>query len=625
MTDEQPPTMIDRVKSRLQLSVAATATVVVGVVLLLVASIAWLVYSLDPSRVAWGDYMSIGQGLSMLALWVLSCLFTYWSVRLWMQQPPVGESALHDSWSRGTNWIASHGVDLKQMPCFVVLGSSSRYWQEQLFEHGRHLPHSPEDVEAPIDWVLADDHVLLVCRHVGVYSRLIEKMRARTSTPITDAKPPFDLTAHRQETGIAATSGPVGNLESPETAASSEIVATGNEIAASGQSDATPIENDPLTAGSEPESSPPEPGNGSRPLRSREKQLRSDGSHDGHRSPLAPLDFDETGTAIAPLQRSRSESMPSESESHPALDALKELDQLVQQASRDEATSPTDQERSEPVPQTVLLDSLELVQSQDAISRLCTCLKGCRYPLSPINGVLVVADPEQMVDEASARAIGRAVRSDLEQIQGELGVISPVTTLVIEHPYHDDVAELSRRLATSPRLVDAIAPNLDSSGAVLGRAFDPAGVPTQQALSTLVDQTIASIRNRIEDILGSPESLTQPSNHRLVRLSIRFRFWSARLQQFMTESCGTIRSYRDSDAEPLMSTGLFFAGLGSGSLLRRFTGAAIDQMKAQQDHLQWTAAQLGQHAKQRTMLRWLVAATCLLAFVLLAQMWLALR
>ena len=128
MSDSQP-SHASRFRRLLRFSVAGWATIVMGVTLQVVAVTAWIVYSLDPSRVAWGNYMTLNQALGLLLLWALCCFLTYWSVRLWMRQPPIADKALRESWKSGRDWLAHHSYALGELPVFIVLGCWSRHLQ----------------------------------------------------------------------------------------------------------------------------------------------------------------------------------------------------------------------------------------------------------------------------------------------------------------------------------------------------------------------------------------------------------------------------------------------------------------------------------------------------------------
>ena len=108
MSDEPTPSLKDRLKSRLNVSLAAMVAALVGIGLLVFAAAAWLVYSIDPTRIAWGDYMTLQRGVWLLALWALSCVVTYVTVRIWMADIPLGDARVRAGWRSLADLLPRH-------------------------------------------------------------------------------------------------------------------------------------------------------------------------------------------------------------------------------------------------------------------------------------------------------------------------------------------------------------------------------------------------------------------------------------------------------------------------------------------------------------------------------------
>src|SRR6056297_216361 len=573
MSDDPPPPLMTRLRARWNLSLAAVATIVVGAVLVVVALIAWIVYASSPSRVAWGSYLTWQQAVSLFGLWCLSCGLTYWTVRLWMQPVPGGDRRFQASWQAGQRWLAGHGVDLKDMPCFVVLGCRSRHDQEQLFTAGRHATHSTGDADAVIDWFLTDDCVLLICRQVGLYSQLLQKTKAVRSSSVQAAA----------EDPLAGAVELTDGLEAAESDLSASAEADEPSSGSGEFSDFLATHPSPLPSASQ----------------------QGDAA--------APRSHVATRPSLQPRLR------PTMPETDPALETLDRMSEWVRQATEPDAwpqalATPTDLAAEPP-----LLDSLEKATAQQLLAEVCGQLKVSRFPYSPINGTLVVVDPEELSGDPAARAYGRAIRSDLEQLQQELGVASPVTTLVVEHAHPLDIAEFIRRLgrdaatgaATPHRRPAFVQPPL------LGQAFHAEELPSERAMVALVDRALVGISHRVEQVLGQPEALTQPENHRLVRMAIRCRAWRRRLQWMMLESGATV-THDDPAVEPLIVAGLFMAGSGHG-LQSEAMQAVLQHLLQQQNHLTWTASERRLHQRQQTLQTGLIFGVVLLAGILVFQ------
>ena len=174
MSDEPKPTIMQRIKSWFDLSLAAMAAIVVGIVLLSIAAIAWLIYSVDPNRIAWGDYLTIPRAAGLFALWTLSCITTYFGVRVWMNDVPTGDRRIREGWNAGMLLLSKHGVKLSDLPCFVVLGCATRHEQDLLVgAEGFSTPHQSSSSAPAIDWHLSKDRILIFCRDIGVFAGLL--------------------------------------------------------------------------------------------------------------------------------------------------------------------------------------------------------------------------------------------------------------------------------------------------------------------------------------------------------------------------------------------------------------------------------------------------------------------
>ncbi|TWU56293.1 type VI secretion system protein [Rubripirellula reticaptiva] len=572
MPDDAQPSLVDRVKSRLNFSLAAIVASLVGVFLLCLALVAWLIYSVDPTRIAWGDYMTIERSAGLLVLWVLSCGVTYLTVRTWMSDVPPGDVRVRDGWSAGVKLLSRHGLALDGIPCFVVLGCETRHQQDALVgTDGFSTTHSASGAAPAIDWHVTEERILVFCRDIGVYGGLLRSGELDADdepTPIRVNSKSFDAKQ------VAADAFDDATAETKEDVMS--LGATDHELSAGRplQSDAT--ESDSSRAAV----AVVEPRVGSKSM---------------------TLQPDAVTSAMQTLDHARSL----------VLDAQSIIPESAPVRS---------------IPDS--LSSTKTTKCQDQLSQFCTRLRAERFPHAAINGTLVIVDSDTLTDRSSGngeagRTLGRAIRSDLDQMQAELGIVSPVTMMVVENNHADDYRELQRRL----RMVEK------ETALPLGRSFVSEEIPTVDAMNELANDTVRMIESRVQQVFQIPRSLTQPQNHRLVRVLIQCRRWRSSLRSLLVESCAvnsvpqSLASHAGgSGADAGIVSGLFVASSGAGSSggttkTGSFFDPVVKHMIAQQNHLTWTAAQRRRWRNQRHVANAIVFTTLALLLLLLAQLW----
>ena len=566
MSDKPQPTIIDKMKSCVDLSLAAVAAMLVGIVLLSLAGITWLVYSVDPTRVAWGDYMTIERLLGLLALWCLTCLATYGSVRVWMNDTPVGHRRVREGWKAGMTLLSKHGTGIADLPCFIVFGCSTRHEQDQLVgKEGFGVAHQDASQCGAIDWHLSDDRILIFCRDVGVYARMLQNAdRGKDSEP---SVPPKTRSDRLVESGEQAES---------EDSAASDTTAT---------------------------VAPPED-------TVQDNVRDTDGA-------LASTDSHPSPTAVATVATDVQATKQSNAEKASIDRVLTQLDRantLVHDAQAVGTMPLTAESIVESIPSTV--SSVEKTMSQKLLSQLCGRLRAARFPHSPINGTMVMVNSGVIGDPESARGLGRAIRNDLDQLRAELGVTSPVTVLVSDTDHHEDFAELARRLRISGQG--------QGQDVMLGKDFESGEIPTVDAMNRLAVDAVRQTQNRIHQIFQVRGSLAQPQNHRLVRVLLRCRRWRQALQGLMVESCSDVSAstaIEDPLTDAPIVSGLYFASPGSSSLAGGFVRSVMDRMVGQQNHLVWTAREKRRTARYQRTIRALAFVTTALSIALAAQLW----
>ncbi len=118
MTDPQKPSLVDRIRGSLRISLAAWLAIGVGVSLIAITVFSWIIFLAEPQRVAWGDYLQWPQLAVLFLLWLSTCAATYWTVRLWTEDVPIREFDLEEAWQAGIEPFAAVDNPFEIYRCF---------------------------------------------------------------------------------------------------------------------------------------------------------------------------------------------------------------------------------------------------------------------------------------------------------------------------------------------------------------------------------------------------------------------------------------------------------------------------------------------------------------------------
>lgn len=569
MSDDPKPTLKERIQAKFRFSLATWSACAVGVSLLLVAALAWCLYSLDSSRVAWGAYMTLGRAATLLVLWAVACAVTYLTVRVWMHDLPVTDTRIADGWNAGMQLFSKHGVGLSDLPCFVVLGCPSRYQQDRWCGELGHTPTPSQGPQAPaIDWHLTNERVLLFCRDVGVYGTLLQELAGKNRKSATDDSSADDSTL-------------TASAKLPDTE----------------QIDSGDTDEEPAVGADQLEDEKIEP----------PAELWAEGNS---ASSAGDVPSPSGATTTQATLTNRPSTTNEQVAQNNALRSLDRVHELVNDAQRIVPTS------DNPSLVAESLTSMQTSECQESLTQLCNRLRSSRFPSCAINGTLVLVESEFLRNTTTtARNLGRAIRSDLEQLRRELGISCPTTVVVSDSQSSDDYVELFRRMTLSQ-------PDCDE----LGIKFDSEELPGAEAMNSLADRLVNEVESQINGLFRAPDALSQPHNHRLVRVLIRCRRWRQSLRTLMVEACGSISDVSAGAAgtaaapDRSIVSGLFVAAPGDSAVLRPHRQAVFRRMFAQQNHLDWTSSAKRQDGIQRRVVRALVMISVLLTITLLIQL-----
>lgn len=132
-------------------------------------------WRLDPERLdnSWSFWtptkLMIVIPLGLLTPWVV-----YWALRIWLEGEASPFPDIDEAWRAGLHALSADGIDLRESPLFLVLGSSGPELERALFDASRvdlSVRGAPGN-RAALAWYASPDGVYLVASQVGCLSRL---------------------------------------------------------------------------------------------------------------------------------------------------------------------------------------------------------------------------------------------------------------------------------------------------------------------------------------------------------------------------------------------------------------------------------------------------------------------
>jgi hypothetical protein len=304
------------------------------------------------------------------------------------------------------------------------------------------------------------------------------------------------------------------------------------------------------------------------------------------------------------------------------------LDQFVaeQQAAEvqasSQATAVAEEEPHEPVIVSRTSDQPALLPQQEAARQLarldyvCQLIRRARFPLCPINGVLVLLPFEMLqATQRETQQLEKTVRSDLACLQRELAIRCPVTAFIIgmheERGFRELVRRVGRERATAQRF---------------GRRFDVRMIPSAEALATLCALAAGVFEDWIHTLFREADALTRPGNLRLYGLLCKMR---STLSSVLTEVLvgGFAHDPNSRELpEPIPFSGCYFAATGDTEDQQAFVRGVFEKLAEEQEDIEWTRHALAVNRRWQTSAVALgaLAAGCLVAIAVMAVVKLAL-
>ncbi|HEY5312824.1 MAG TPA: type VI secretion protein IcmF/TssM N-terminal domain-containing protein [Pirellulales bacterium] len=547
-----------------QRSLAARAATYVAVGLCCLVLAAWTLFLLDARSVPWRHSLSLGRVATVCVLLIVIPLVIYRALRLWLEgdAPPFPD--MNYAWRAGLESLESHGLDVRTLPVFLVLGSDDEQGQRDLMNASglefrcRGVPEGP----AALHWYANPDAIFIHCQDASCVSAL-SIMQAKRSTDAISAR-----LLHPESATV---------LAPPEPAGERPAAVPGPPAMAPAPAPPPPLAV-PTAAAAPPTAAAGKAGRGTITL----DQFLS-------QQPAAAPAASAPAPAPAAAGAARGKGMDRGTlllepvtlgGGQPAAAAP-----LANLPPTPAAPAMSAAERAAPGGYSDPDFSLRPQVEQEQLRRLkyvCQLLRRVRQPLCGINGVLVLVSFKAIQEgDRATEAVGRAIKADLRTVQTSLQLRAPVTALVTGLEQESGFRELVRRVGRERAVVQRF-----------GRGFDvrsPAGVTELRSLS---EHVTGAFEDWIYALFREHGSLTRPGNAHLYSLlgKVRSQF-KGRLSQLLARGFAYDERL-DQHQEPQLFSGCYFAACGPTEDRQAFAQAVFEKLLDEQASLEWTSQAL---------------------------------
>lgn len=532
-----------------QWSLAARAATFVALALCLLVLVTWTVFLLDPRTVPWRHSLSLERVLTVCILLIVIPPVIYRALRLWLEgdAPPFPE--INYAWRAGIDSLESHGLDLRTLPVFLVIGSTDERQERDLMTASglefrcQGVPEGP----AAMHWYASPKGVFIHCQQSSCTSALAalhdKKSTDAVAARLTNLEAPTMIPSPEPAIVTAPAAGPVAaKPASPQpapAAASAPSPAASKAVKGTITLDQFLSQQPAATSAAGQPASAPAAAPGSRPKGADRGTLMLEPIRAGAAAAAAPATAPAVEAAVMPPE-------------HPL------------------PTMYADPEYS-------LRPQIEQEHSR-RLQYVCQLLRRVRQPLCGINGVLVLVSFKALQEsERATEALGRAIKNDLRTIQTSLQLRAPVTALVAGLEQEAGFRELVRRVGRERAAVQRF-----------GRGFDvrsPAGV---QELRALCEHVTGAFEDWIYALFREQGSLERPGNAHLYSLLGKVRSQiKSRLAHLLVR--GFAHDERlDERQQPQLFNGCYLAACGPSEDRQAFAHAVFEKLMDEQEHVEWT-------------------------------------
>lgn len=168
-------------KKLMGLSLPAQVALLVGVFLVLCVAIVGVAYLYNQELVPWRHTLTFGRVSLIAVLIVVIPIVVYKALKLWLEGEVSRFPDIDYAWKAGVTELERNGLNLHDVPLFLVLGSSGEQQERALFNAaglGLRVAQTPQG-PAALHWYANPDGIYLVLSEASCLSKLAELGRTR--------------------------------------------------------------------------------------------------------------------------------------------------------------------------------------------------------------------------------------------------------------------------------------------------------------------------------------------------------------------------------------------------------------------------------------------------------------
>lgn len=164
-----PSQLFGTPKRLLGISLPARVAVLLAVFLILVAIAAFTAYLLTPDRPDFRVWFELWHILVIVALLVAIPVITYFALRLWLEGGASRFPDIDRAWHEGLQELRRQGLDLSNIPLFLVLGAEGEPLADRLTSAAdqKWLVNGVPEGRTPLRWYANETAALLVATGAG--------------------------------------------------------------------------------------------------------------------------------------------------------------------------------------------------------------------------------------------------------------------------------------------------------------------------------------------------------------------------------------------------------------------------------------------------------------------------
>ncbi len=494
--------------------------------------VVYTMLAFDPFRVPFQHALSWWRMLLVFLLWLAIPFAVGYTLKLWLTGDVSPYKDIQFAWKQGLAQLKEHGLDIRQIPVFLIVGPGSERRTQALMDASRmsfrvkSVPEGP----APLHWYANPDGIYVVMTGtgcLGALSALGDEPRRKS-----------DAAELAPDMGSEALMGTPGANLPP--ASQQRLGGPGGESSRAGstRSRGTMVMQNP---GEEPDDlGGPAP-------------RRSPGG-----GPLTP----------APRQA------PTSGRGGTMILKPGELSPMNEDAPRVETTDEWSESSSEHEP--IALSAVEANEQTRRLEYLCHLLRQTRGALCPTNGLLAML-PMSVLRRGPQEGVElqRALTTDLSTIMRILQIRCPATAVVVGLEHERGFRELVRRVGTQRAAEQRF-----------GKGFDLWTKPSVSQVEALCAHACEAFESWIYALFREPGSLSKPGNTRLYLLLCQVRrTLQTRLASVLAAGFADTEQTR---GDVMLFGGCYFAAVGNRPEQQAFIKAVFDKLLDQQEEVEWS-------------------------------------